>query len=73
MVIEYNTPSTCDMCRCSNCGWEGKCSDCETDWESDGREMPQYMIHLCPQCEDGGCIVNYWYSEDLIDHIKGKK
>ena len=55
-----------DMCGCSNCGWKGKCSDCETDWENDGWETPEYQIHLCPRCEDGGCIDNYWYSDDVV-------
>jgi len=53
-----------DMCGCSNCGWKGKCSDCKTDWESEGWEYPEYQIHLCPVCDDGGCIDDYWYSED---------
>jgi len=70
MGTEYNTPNTCDMCKCGNCGWEGKCSDCETDWESDGWEMPQYQIHLCPNCEDGGCIDDYWYSEEAIKEME---
>lgn len=53
----------CDMCSCSNCGWEGYTSVCETDTESDGWEYPTYIIHLCPVCEDGGCIDNYWYKQ----------
>jgi len=72
MGIEYNTPSTCDMCRCGNCGWVGKCSDCETEWESDGWEMPEYQIHLCPNCEDGGCIDDYWYSDEAVKELEGK-
>ena len=50
-----------DMCSCSNCGWKGTVFDCETDTESDGWEYPTYTIHLCPECEDGGCIDDYWY------------
>jgi len=55
-----------DMCGCSNCGWKGKCSDCETEQEQDGWENPPYTIHLCPVCEDGGCIDDYWYSKRII-------
>lgn len=51
-----------DMCGCSNCGWKGKCSDCETKQEQDGWENPPYTIHLCPVCKDGGCIDDYWIS-----------
>lgn len=53
-----------DMCSCSNCGWEGKVSDCEQMKEQDGWENPPYWIHLCPVCEDGGCIDDYWPSEE---------
>ena len=61
--------SKADMCGCSECGWKGKCSDCETEWESDGWENPQYEIHLCPVCEDGRCIDDYWYSDELTEKI----
>lgn len=51
-----------DMCGCSVCGWKGKCSDCETEMESEGWEYPDYEVHICPKCEDGGCIDDYWHS-----------
>jgi hypothetical protein len=47
-------------CSCSACRWRGKVSDCETEIESEGWEIPEYKIHLCPQCEEGGCIDDYW-------------
>lgn len=59
-----------DMCGCSICGWKGKCSGCETAWESDGWEYPQYEIHLCPKCEDGGCVDDYWYSDEVINELQ---
>lgn len=62
-----NKPKKCDMCKCSNCGWEGFCHECETEWESEGWEYPSYQVHLCPKCDDGGCIDDYWYSDDCID------
>ena len=55
----------CDLCKCSECGWEGKADDCETDVEQDGWEFPKYTIHICPECPDGGCIDDYWYSEEV--------
>ena len=52
--------TTYNMCKCSNCGWEGNVSECETDTEQDSWESPSYIIHLCPKCEDGGCIDDYF-------------
>ena len=50
-----------DMAICSICGWKGKVSDCETDEEGDW-ESGYYVVHLCPVCEDGGCIDDYFMS-----------
>jgi len=61
--FDDNGPEPADMCGCSDCGWKGKCSDCETEWEQDGYENPSYQIHLCPMCIDGGCIDDYWHSD----------
>jgi len=44
-----------DIGICMECGWRGPLSDCETDVDGDW-ESGYYQIHLCPQCEDGGCI-----------------
>lgn len=65
-ATESNEPDF-DMCKCSSCGWIGEVSVCETEWDQDGFEGERYMIHLCPVCEDGGCIDDYWpsKSEDL--------
>ena len=63
-----------DMCSCSNCGWKGKVSDCESEWESDGWEYPEYLIELCPKCEDGGLIEDYWYSPKMLkEYYKSKE
>ena len=48
------------MCSCSECGWKGKCADCETGMESEGGAYLEYPVHICPKCEDGGCIDDYW-------------
>lgn len=71
-AVETDATPLCDMCRCSNCGWSGKTSDCETEMESDGWEMPSYQIHLCPKCEDGGCVDDYFYSEQLWEELEKK-
>ena len=60
----------CDMCKCSVCGWEGKIQDCESEVESNGWEYPDYLIDLCPECPDGGCIDDYWYSRELWEKIR---
>lgn len=52
-------------CSCSNCGWSGPISECETEMESEAREYPNYLVHLCPKCGDGGCIDDYWYASEL--------
>ena len=57
----------CDMCGCEVCGWEGKVADCETEWESEGWEYPSYEVVLCPKCEDGGCISDFWPSSEVTE------
>ena len=59
-----------DIAKCSKCGWKGKVSDCDTEWESEGWEYPKYQIHLCPKCEDGGCIDDYDYSPKMLIEYK---
>ena len=58
-----------DMCQCDLCGWSGKVSECEVEWERDGWEYPEYQIHLCPKCDDG-YMVEYWYSEESLNDNK---
>lgn len=69
----YKPKPKMDMCRCSNCNWSGKADDCETEWESDGWECPAYQIHLCPKCENGGCIDDYWYSDPELMKLEIEK
>jgi len=61
-----------DMCKCSNCGWSGKVSDCETEMESDGWEYPEYEIVICPKCDDG-CVDDFWYSDIELQKEEIKK
>lgn len=51
-----------DIAKCSKCGWKGSVDKCETDSEGDW-ETGYYNIHLCPKCEDGGCVDDYSMSK----------
>jgi hypothetical protein len=61
---QYPEPEP-DLCRCSDCGWEGRIADCEQEWDSEGWEYPSYLVILCPVCEEGGCIDDYFFSRRL--------
>ena len=52
-----------DRARCSECNGEWPIEDLPTEEDGDW-ESGYYMIHLCPDCEDGGCIDDYTMSED---------
>ena len=70
---EANTEPQLDIAICSSCGWKGPVSDCETQWESEGWEYPEYQIHLCPKCLDGGCIDDYEYSPETLHEYQNWK
>ena len=54
-----------DMCKCSECGGTFKVADCEQDHDHhDGWEMPAYTEIYCPKCEEGGCVDDFFFSED---------
>jgi len=58
-----------DIAICSNCHWSGNVSECDT--EDDGCwEDGYYKVELCPNCEDGGCIDEYEYSEEQFKKLK---
>jgi len=55
-----------DMCKCSACCNTFKVDDCETEHDHhDGWEMPAYTEILCPTCEGGGCIDDFFFSKEL--------
>lgn len=55
-----------DMCKCQTCGNKYKISECIPDTgHHDGWEYPSYTIHLCPKCEDGGDVNDYFLSDEL--------
>lgn len=59
--LNKNVEPQPDIAICSICGWKGSINLCHIDEEGDF-ETGYYLIHLCPVCEDGGCIDNYEYS-----------
>ena len=63
LMIKEPSP---DMCKCGNCNNTFKVDDCETEYDHhDGWEMPAYTEILCPVCEDGGCIDDFFFSKEL--------
>lgn len=61
-----------DYCKCSKCGWSGDVAECATEMEQDGWENPPYVVHLCPKCEDGGCIDDYFPAPTIIERLEEK-
>ena len=54
-----------DIAICSACGWRGHVSMCPQEEEGDW-ETGYYKVHVCPKCEDGGCVDDYDYSDELV-------
>lgn len=54
-----------DMCKCSTCGKAFYISECPQEYgHHDGWEMPAYTEISCPECEDGGCVDDFFYSDE---------
>lgn len=55
-----------DLCKCSTCGTTYKISECNsvTDHHN-GWELPVTTELECPKCSDGGCIEDYFFSEEF--------
>ena len=80
MFQEFNAKTTkiaspvLDMCKCSNCTRTMKVSECEQDHGyHDGWEMPAYTEILCPHCDDGGCVDDFWPSDESIKEYEAQK
>ena len=58
-----------DCGSCSECGWSGKLSDCEKEQEGNYEEGYVWAVY-CPECEDGGCIENYYPSAESLAQWK---
>ena len=54
-----------DIAICSECGWRGPASECESEQDGDW-ETGYYDVHVCPKCDSGGCIDAYDMSEDQL-------
>jgi hypothetical protein len=50
-----------DRAQCSHCSRKFWVKDLETEKEGDW-ENGYYDIHVCPRCDDGGCIDVYYFS-----------
>lgn len=60
-----NKPKSPDMCKCSECEEVFKVSKCDQEYgHHDGWEMPSSIHTLCPVCEDGGCIDDFFFSKE---------
>ena len=77
---EFNAKTTeiaspvLDMCKCGNCYRTMKVSECEQDYgHHDGWEMPAYTEILCPHCDDGGCVDDFWPSDESIKEYGAQK
>lgn len=48
-AIDTTHDATHGKCQC---GWEGKLEGLCTETESEGWEYPDYLVSLCPTCND---------------------
>jgi hypothetical protein len=53
-----------DIAICSKCGGRFGPGEYTLEWESDGWENPEYQVACCPNCEDGGDIVDWDFSPE---------
>ena len=64
-----------DVAICSSCKSRTPVKICPTEEEGD-YESGYYTVHVCPNCEDGGCIDDYDMSPERIqewNHWKDKQ
>jgi hypothetical protein len=59
-----------DLCKCNTCEKVMSVSEVIADFgHHDGWEMKPYTEHSCPNCEDGGCIDDFFYKEFKRSHL----
>lgn len=61
--IDNDIEPTPDLGCCSQCGGRYPVAMCPTEQEGDW-ESGYYDVHVCPYCEDGGCIDDYDYTTE---------
>ena len=66
-------PRPHNMCSCGSCDGTFRVSTLDYDYEYDDWEhgSGKYIYHLCPFCEDGGEINDYWHSRSaaFVDRV----
>ena len=61
-ALESSKEPLPDIAICSQCCGCFPVEECNTEQDGDW-ESGYYDIHLCPKCDDGGCIDDYAFSE----------
>ncbi len=61
--------SPMDMCKCHECGWQGKCAEAIMFLNQETWEMPQFEDYECPECGAEIDDDDYWYSEELANDL----
>ena len=57
-----------NVCSCNDCGGTFRISQCEFEYDDINYEYQsgrRYGCHLCPVCEYGGEITDYYYSRTV--------
>ncbi len=68
----YKPPIKADLCKCEDCGWSGKVSECVKGTDSEGWEYPSYPIDICPKCGESA-ITDYDFSPEQLEKLKLSK
>jgi len=63
----------CDLCFCSDCNETFKIDDCPIDAEYNEYTGDYMEFPSCPKCEDGGCINDYFPSQEVLDEYNKNK
>ena len=64
-IEEHNTSNNLNRCYCNKCKWDGLPSDCSTEIEQESWEMPEYVVYLCPECDDEAGV-EFYQSKELL-------
>ena len=55
---QFNQQPLPDIAICSECEWRGPVSECDLEQDGDW-ETGFFDVHVCPNCDSGGCIDDY--------------